>query len=232
MPLERHAHADHGRLRLGEVMGEAGDISGRNAGDTLDVSRGELLGALGELLEADRVSIDPLAVDKAVVDHRGDHAHGEGAVGAGFRHDVPIGLLGGARAVGIDHHDLGAALARFEHEGPMMQIGRDRVARPDHDIFRMDEALGIDAAGRADRQQPCGRGTRGAEGLLVHRRAELVEESVAGGQPLHQPLIAEIRVRHDRLAAVFGDDVLPARGDLGDRLVPGDAGELARALRP
>ena len=34
------------------------------------------------------------------------------------------------------------------------------------------------------------------------------------------------------MAAVFRDDLLPARGDLGDRLVPGDARELPRAFRP
>ena len=231
MPLERNAHADDGRLGLGEVMSETRDIGGGNAGDPLDVSRRELPGALGKLLEADGVLLDPLAVHEPVLDHRGDDAHGEGAVSAWLRHDVPISLLRRARAVGIDHHHLGATLAGFEHEGPMMQIGRDRVARPDHDVFRVDEALGIDAAGRADREQPCRGGARGAEGLLVHRRAELVEEGIARGQPLHQPLIAEISVRHDRLAAVFGDDVLPARGDLGDSLVPRDAGELARAFR-
>src|SRR6476619_4177627 len=109
MPLERHAHADDGRLSLGELVRKAGNISRRNAGDTLDVSRGELLGALGELFEADRVSIDPLAVDKTVVDHRGDHAHGEGAVGAGFRHDVPVGLLGGARAVCLEWKKVSGA---------------------------------------------------------------------------------------------------------------------------
>ena len=74
--------------------------------------------------------------------------------------------------------------------------------------------------------------TGSAKRLLVHRRAEPVKEGVAGGQPLHQPLIAEIGVRHDRLTAVFHDDVLPARRDLGNRLVPTDAGKLARAFWP
>ena len=113
-----------------------------------------------------------------------------------------------------------------------MEIGGDRVAGPDHDIARMDEAFGIDAAGRADRQQPGGRRARRAERLLVDRRAHAIEEGVARGEPLHQPLIAEIGIGHDRLAAVFGDDLLEARRGLGDRLVPGDARELARALRP
>src|SRR5262249_55732698 len=57
-------------------------------------------------------------------------------------------------------------------------------------------------------------------------------KSVASSQPLHQALIAEIGVGHDRLAAVARDDVLPARRDLGDGIVPGDAHELARAFGP
>jgi len=76
VPLECHAHADHGRLGFGKVVGKAGDIGRRHACDALDVSRGEFLGAFGELLEADRVLVHPLAVDKAVLDQRGDDPHG------------------------------------------------------------------------------------------------------------------------------------------------------------
>ena len=157
MPLERHAHADDRRLDGGEFARELGDVLRRHAGHALDIVRRELRGAFGQLGEADRVFLDPLLVDIAVLDHRGDDAHGERAVGAGLRHDVPVGLLGRARAVAVDHHDLGAALLRLEHERPVMQIGGDRVAGPDHDVARMDEALGVHAAGRADREQPRGR---------------------------------------------------------------------------
>ncbi len=113
-----------------------------------------------------------------------------------------------------------------------MQIGRDRVAGPDHDVARMHEAFGVDAAGRTDREQPRGRRARGAEGLLVHRRAEPIEERIAGIDALHEAHIAEIGVRHDRLAAIGRDDLAPAPADLADRLIPGDALELPRALRP
>ena len=113
----------------------------------------------------------------------------------------------------------------------MMQIGRDRVAGPDHDVFRMHEALGIDAAGRADSEQPGGRRARGAEGLLVHRRAETVEERIAGIDALHQAHIAEIGIGHDRLATIGRNDLAPAPADFGDRLVPGDARELPGPFR-
>jgi hypothetical protein len=231
MPLQRDTEANHRRLDGGEFARERGDVLRRHARHFLDIVGRELGRALGELGGADGMLLHPLAIDMAVSDHRGHDAHGERAVGAGFRHDVPIGLLGRARAVGIDHDDLRAALLRFEHERPVMQIGRDRVAGPDDDIPGMDEAFRIDPAGRAYGQEPRGRGARSAERLLVDGRAEPIEEGVARRQPLHQTFIAEIGVRHDRLAAVARDDLLPALGDLGDGFVPGDAGELPRALR-
>jgi hypothetical protein len=95
----------------------------------------------------------------------------------------------------------------------------------------MHEALGVDAAGRADRHQPRSRGTGGAERLLVDRRAEAVEERVARVDALHQTHIAEVAVGHDGLATMFGDDVAPAPADLGDRLVPADALEQLGAFR-
>ena len=230
MALERDAEADDRRLDGCEFARERGDVLPRDAGHLLDVIRREIGRAGSELGEADGMLHHPLFVDVTGLDHRRDDTHGECAVGAGPRHDVPIGLLGRARTVGIDHHHLGAALLRFEHERPVVQIGRDRVAGPDHDIAGMDEALRIDPAGRPDGEEPSGRRARGAEGLFVDGRAEAIEEGIARRQPLHQALIAEIGVRHDRLAAVACNDVLPALRDLGDGFVPADAGELPRAF--
>ncbi len=130
--------------------------------------------------------------------------------------------------IAVDDDDLGAALLRLEHERPVVQVGRDRIARPDHDVLAVHEALGIDAAGRPMRQQPRGRRARGAVGLLVDRRAEPVEERIARVDALHEAHVAEIALRHDRLRAVLGDDLAPALADLADRLVPGDALDIAR----
>src|SRR4029450_972086 len=55
----------------------------------------------------------------------------------------------------------------------------------------------------------------------------LLKKASPAVSPCTSTLGAEIAVRHDGLAAVARDDVLPARDDLGDRLVPGDACELA-----
>jgi hypothetical protein len=156
MALKRHTHADDGRLDGGELAGEARNVFRWNAGHALNVVRRELGRSFGKLGETRCVLLDPRLVDMAAPDQSGDDPHGERAVGAWLRHDVPISLLRCARAIAIDHHHLGAAFLRLQHEGPVMQIGGDRVAGPDHDVARMHEALRIDAAGRADGEQPCG----------------------------------------------------------------------------
>ncbi len=91
--LERDPHADDGRLDGGELARETGNVLGRNAGHLLDIVGRELRGAGGKLGEAHRVLLHPILVDMATSDQRSDDAHGERAVSAGFRHDVPVGML-------------------------------------------------------------------------------------------------------------------------------------------
>ncbi len=229
-PLDGDADADGGGLAGRELARELDDVRRLHAGDLLDILGRELLGALLQLREAADVLVDVVLVDETLLDHRIDDAHGKRAVGAGSRADVPVTGLGGARLVGVDDHDLGAALLRLEHERPVMQVGRDRVARPDDDVLAVHEALGVDAARRSVRQQPCRRGARRAVGLLVHRRAEAIEERIPRVDALHEAHVAEIALRHDRLRAVLGDDVAPATADLGDRFFPGNAFEVVAAV--
>ena len=230
--LERHTEADDGRLCGGELLGERPDVRRFDAGDPLDIVGRELGRAGFQLLEAVSVLLDIVAIDQSLRDDRIDDAHRQSAVGARPRADMPVAGLGRARTVAVDDHHLGAALLCLEHERPMMQIGRDGVARPDDDELGMHEAFRVDPAGRADRQEPGGRRAGRAEGLLVHRGAEAIEERIAGVDALHQAHIAEIGIGHDRLAAIGGDDLAPAPADLGDRLVPGDPLELLGAFRP
>src|SRR5262249_44392306 len=62
--------------------------------------------------------------------------------------------------------------------------------------------------------------------------AQPVEEGVAGVDALHQPHVAQIALRHDRLGAILGDDRAPAASDLRNRLVPRDALERVAAIWP
>src|SRR5690606_32064060 len=103
-------------------------------------------------------------------------------------------------------------------------------ARSYDDVLRVDEGLRVHAAARAVGEHPGGGRALAAERALAHRGAQAVEEGVAAIQTVHQALVAEIAVGNDGLRTVLRDDRLPAIGDLGERLVPGDALELPAAL--
>ena len=61
--------------------------------------------------DADRVALDVVAVLQAVAEDHVHHAQGQRGVGAGQEGQVLVRLLGGARAEGIDGHQLRARAA-------------------------------------------------------------------------------------------------------------------------
>src|SRR5260370_1281091 len=82
-----------------------------------------------------------------------------GAVGAGQRRQMHIGLLGGAGAVRIDDDELGAALLPgLRDMGHHIDLGRHRVAAPDDDQVGFGDLAGVDPAPRADPGPPAGIG--------------------------------------------------------------------------
>ncbi len=174
--------------------------------------------------------VDVLPVDQALLDDRVDDRHGERAVGAGLRADVPVRTLRRPRSVGVDDDDLGAELLGVLDDRPVVQVGADAVAGPNDNVLGVDVALGVEPCRRPDRQQPGGARALAAEGALAHRGAHAIEEGIAAVQSVHQTLMAEIAVGDDCLRPVLGDDGFPARGDFAQRLVPGDAFELLGAL--
>lgn len=119
---------------------------------------------------------------------------------------MPIGKLGGARAIGIDHHPLRTVGLCFTHELPVVQVGGYGIASPEDDVFAVRKGFRIESAGRPLRHQPRGRGAGTTERALTHRRTESIEKRIADIQPLHDALIAKIAVRHAGLRAVFSDD--------------------------
>ena len=138
----------------------------------------------------------------------------------GLIDDVPVGLLGGARAHGIDHHDLRTFFLRLQDEGPGVQVGADHVHPPHDDVLRVGEALQVQPAGRADGHDP-GRRRPGLRSRFSPRRSmpRRLKNASPAVSPLSVPLVPEIDVGHDRLRAVGRDDVRPAALDFGESLV-------------
>src|ERR1700720_1153723 len=104
------------------------------------------------------------------------HPERKRPVGSGLDCDVPIRLLGGARAHGVDDYDLCTLLLGLEYEGPTMQVSADHVHAPHDDVLRVAHALDIQAAGRPDRHDPSRGGAGLAIGLLGDGRSQPVEE--------------------------------------------------------
>ena len=220
-------HADHGGLRGGKLARERADIVGRDPGDPGDHVRREVRSARRQLVIADRVLFDIIVIDQILGDDHVYHAERQGGIGAGLDGDVPVGLLGRAGRDRIDHDHLGAAPLCLRNERPVVQIVADRVDRPEHDVFRINETLRIDRRGR-----PAGHEKRGdragiAECAFRNRGAELVEERVADMEAVENALGPEIAVGKNGSRAVFIDDRVPAARNLVERLIPGDPLEFA-----
>jgi hypothetical protein len=112
-----------------------------------------------------------------------------------------------------------------------VQVRRDHVAGPDEDVAGVHQAFRVHSRGRADRHGVGGAGAGVAVGPLGDGGAELVEERVSHVQAVQDALGPQVADRHDCLRAVLGDRRPEPAGDLIQRLVPGDPGELAAALR-
>ena len=155
--------------------------------------RGQLVGAIG-------VAAQVVPVGEALREQHVHHAAGERAVGARPQRQMQVGLLGGAGAVRVHHHQLGAALLRRHRVLHHVDLGVDRIAAPDHHQVGMLGGLAqVDAALGADAGDPAGVGQRHADGReparVLHRMAQPLD-AVA----LHQPHGAGVEVRPHRLA--------------------------------
>ena len=145
-----------------------------------------------------------------------------------------VGLIGAARADGIDHDHVGALAAGGLHELPDVMMRDERIRAPEDDERGVGDALGVHAdavvaEGIAGGEAPGAH----ADGEMMLCRAEGVPEAPAGArQPLDHPEGAGPVVRPDGLGPVALDDRPPAGRDLAQRLVPGDPREAPLALLP
>ena len=171
-------------------------------------------------------SIEPVA------DEHVHHRQHQGDVGAGQRLDELVGGLGGDRADRVDHDDLGAVGPGGLDRRPQVAVGEPGVRAPQEDQLAVAQLERVEAEAGAVRHPHAGADGRAADRAHEAAGAEVVEEAAVEAHHRQQALVAGVAERQDRLGAVRVDDVVQPGGDLGQRVVPRDRLELARALRP
>ena len=232
MALHAVVDADRGRPRRRVFARQPADAFGRDAGDLGGPLRGPLLHPLRQLLEADGVGRNVVAVVQPGVDDFVHHRQRERAVGPRSEREPLVGRAGGARTRRVDNDDAPALFARGLDEGPQVQVARQRVAAPDQDQPRVREVLRLNADGRADRVKVALEAGLRADRARQSAGAHLLEEAVRHAMLLQPAHRAGVGVGQHRLRAP-GVDYLPQpRRDPGQRLVPRDALKAAAALRP
>jgi hypothetical protein len=149
------------------------------------------------------------------------HGQGQHAVSAGPERHPLIGLGGGIRAEGVDHHRARSAGAGVGHHLGGVQgnrLGqRAELRPPQHHVIAFFE---IDFAVERTVQQQM---------RDVRRRAAVVgavpvQVRRAEGRPegFRDAIGGQIEMGDHQLAGVLGPDFCQAAGDFGQRLVPGN----------
>ena len=221
--LDAVVDADHGRARGGVFAGEFADVAGGNAGPVGNLFRRILLGASLQVFEAHGVAGDVIGVEKIFVDDDVHQAERESGIGAGMDRQVPIGALRGARAIGIDDHQLRALAASFCDEGPEMNVVAVNIRAPGDDVARMHKLFRLGAKLDANHRFQAFFASTGADAALQLRSAQAVEETAVHGSAVERAQGSAVRVGQDGFAAVFGNDPAQAMRDLVESLVPGNA---------
>src|SRR5437867_495314 len=141
-----------------------------------------------------------------------------------------MGLFHRVVVVDIDRCDLRTAfLAGARGMGHHVDLGIYRVGAPDHNeigyphLARVDASDLAGADGKSDARD--GRTDGAVEtGILLHMREAI--DAVAHNEP-HG---AGVVIGPDRLRAEFALGLVEARGDLIERIIPGNPRELAGAF--
>ena len=220
---------DRRRRRGGVVARQAAHLLGRQT-----AFGGRALRRPGQrprlqLLPALDMTGDVIVIDPVVGDQFVHQAQRQRAVGARQQRQVLVALVGGLGLARVDADQLRATALGLVREGPEMQVGRDRVAAPDQDQFRLGEERQMHADLVPVGRRQCRATGRGADGAVQAGRAQPVEEAPRHRLALQQAHGAGVAVRQDRLRIARRDRAQPA-GDLRDRLVPADALEARRLV--
>ena len=141
--------SDQGADRCGTrgrvLPSQTGDGGGIHAGGIGCSFRCPLGDVRGELVEAERVRVDPLAIDEVLGDDDVHHREHHRDVGSGSRLDELVGGVGGDGSKRIDHDDSSSVLARCLDRRPEVPVGEAGVRAPQEDQSGVLEVERIEA---------------------------------------------------------------------------------------
>ena len=231
----RHAlaQANERRARLAVEMGKPHEIGRGDAGDGRHPLGREAREHLAlDLVEAERLPGEVVAVGEPVPREHVHEAEGQGGVRPHLDAQIPVGPLGRRAPARLDDDELRPAASRALDEGPDVDVRRHEVGAPRDDEIRLLDGLRIGSAHAAAGGVPARLGARIAHGAREEPRgAEGVEE------PQHEPavdlpLVRAVAIAEDAQRPLVLDDGLPARDDLVEGLLPRDGREATLALGP
>ena len=124
---------------------QALNIGSRDAGQAGDMVRRIGLDMLPQLLKSNRMLGDIIAVVKTFFDNDAHKAKRQSRVRARLDGDMPVGDLGSAGSVWIDHHESCAIAACFLDEGPQVNVIAMDIRGPGNDVPGMAEVFRVGA---------------------------------------------------------------------------------------
>ncbi len=231
-PAEPVMAADEAPLAPAVEPGERDDLVDPEPGDLRSPGGRPRPEVRRQLVRSVRVPPHVRPVRVALGEEDVHHGARERPVGARAKGQVHVGALRRARPVGIHHDQLGAPPLRARDVSHDVDLGVDGIPAPDHDELRVLAHLAeVHTALGADPRQPArvrqGDADRRVPARVAHDVAQAVD-----AVPLDQSHRARVEVRPDRLETVAGRLLDERLRDAVQRLLPRDASELARALRP
>ena len=152
-------------------------------------------------------------------------------VGARANREVQVGVFGERRPAWIDDDQLGAAALCCANDRHEVDAGCGRIGAPDDDELRVEVVLVGDAGHTAVDCRRRRAGRRRADRAGELRGAKAAKEARVGRVLGEQPVRSAVAEGEDRFGARAPADLVHRSRNDPERLVPGDALELALALR-
>ena len=213
-------HADHRRPHRGILPRQLANVVSADSRPCGYPLRRIFLHALPQLLKTQRVLADVILVVKFFIDDHVHHRQRQSNVCSWIDGQIPVSALRCPRFVRIDHYQLCAVAPRFRNERPQMHVGRMNVRAPRNDVFGIAKLLRLRPnIASSNTDHACAAG-RSADRAIQLRSAQPMKKPVRHSRITQHTHVAGIGIWKNRLGTKLIGNLLEARADFVQRLVP------------